>query len=106
MSPEKYTKDSEKPRATNVTHAAVHPQTDIDSPKLKPEFPSPKPESSGIRRTTLTKLELRQVLRSLEVVTGSTEIMQMGATTVTCGAGLPSPDKGQLQGACCAPARV
>jgi hypothetical protein len=44
----------EGPHATNVTHAAVHPQTDIHSPKLKPEFPSPKPESSGIRRTTLS----------------------------------------------------
>jgi hypothetical protein len=41
MSPEKYTKpmtkDSEGPRATHVTHAAVHPQTDIHGPKLKPD---------------------------------------------------------------------
>lgn len=33
--------------------AAMHPEAEIDSPNLKTEFPSPKLESSEIRRTTL-----------------------------------------------------
>lgn len=44
----------EGPRAPDITHAAVHSRTQIESPKLKLESASPKLESSGITGTTPT----------------------------------------------------